>query len=176
MKVNEMKTLLLNHACFPLSFLSWKRVVRLVVKDKVFVDHYWDHEIPYNGGNSSFKLPAVIRLKNYVPFHIKRRRYNRAGVFKRDGNTCQYCGKMQRANLLTIDHIVPRANGGQTSWENCVACCFDCNNKKSSMTLKKSGMKLLNGRPRVPRMAIWHDFTLMSNKHKGWKDYFHGMD
>ena len=107
--MTEMKTLLVNHAYLPLSFISWKKVIKLVVKDKVYIDAYWEEgEITYNNGFNSFKHPAVIRLKKYTPFHVKRRRYNRGGVFKRDKNICQYCGLLKKVHDLTIDHVFPR--------------------------------------------------------------------
>ena len=166
-----MKTLKLNHSYHPLEFISWRRAIKLIVNDKVFIDSYWDNEISYNGGKSSFKHPSIIRLKYYVPFHIKKRRYVRTGVFKRDGNACQYCGAVQRQSLLTIDHIVPVTNGGKTTWENCVTSCHDCNNRKGDKTAKAVGMQLIK-KPRPPKMAIWYEYILMPHKHPDWENYF----
>ena len=164
-----MKTLLLNQGYAPISFIHWKRVVKLVVRDKVDIVSAWDHAITF--GMGELKHPSIVRLRNYTPFHIKRRRYNRAGVFKRDRNTCQYCGAQHKVNELTIDHVTPRAQGGITSWENCVTCCFDCNNRKADRTPNQASMQLLHGKPKIPRLTVWHEYQLMQNKHDDWEEY-----
>lgn len=164
-----MKTLLLNQGFAPLSFINWKRVIKLVVRDKVDVVAHWDHAISY--GRGSWEHPSIVRLRHYTPYHIKRRRYNRSGVFKRDKNACQYCGALQKVSLLTIDHVTPRAQGGITSWENCVACCFECNNVKADRTPNQAKMKLINGKPKIPRISIMNEYELMPNKHDIWQDY-----
>jgi 5-methylcytosine-specific restriction endonuclease McrA len=53
---------------------------------------------------------------------------SRSMIYKRDNNTCQYCGARSK---LTIDHIVPRSRGGDDSWENLVVACSSCNTKKA---------------------------------------------
>ncbi len=168
MEAAEMKTLLLNQGYAPISFIPWKRVVKLVVRDKVDILSKWDFSITY--GRGEWEYPSIVRLKYYTPYYVKRRRYNRSGVFKRDKNCCQYCEKPERPHILTIDHVMPKAQGGKTSWENCVACCFDCNNKKANKTPKQAGMKLIR-KPAIPRLTVWHEFQLMSNKHDDWQDY-----
>lgn len=117
-----------------------------------------------------YLMPAIVRLKTYAPRHIKKRRYNRTGVFKRDKHTCQYCAVKFKPSDLTIDHVLPRAMGGQTSWENCVTCCNECNNKKADRTPKMAKMKLLK-KPVKPAAAVWHDYNAMSRKHEDWKEY-----
>lgn len=88
-----------------------------------------------------FPMPKVLRLVKYI--HAKWRskppKWSRARLMKRDSHSCGYCGK----SASTIDHIIPRSCGGQTTWLNTVAACFKCNNKKGSRTLKESGMKIL---------------------------------
>lgn len=163
-----MKTLLLNQGYAPISFIPWKKVVKLVVRDKVDILSKWDFTITF--GKGEWEHPSIVRLKYYTPYHIKRRRYNRSGVFKRDKNTCQYCGGQQRAHLLTIDHVTPKAQGGTTSWENCVTCCFDCNNKKADRTPRQAGMRLIK-KPSIPRLTVWHEYQLMPHKHEDWQNY-----
>lgn len=172
MEVFEMKTLLLNQGFAPISFIDWKRTVKLVVRDKVDIISLWGASISF--GKGEWELPSIIRLRHYTPYHIKRRRYNRSGVFKRDHNTCQFCGMQQKVNLLTIDHVTPRSQEGKTTWENCVTSCFDCNNKKADRTPNQAKMKLLNGKPRVPRLTIFNEFQLMKNKHDDWNEYVSG--
>jgi hypothetical protein len=65
----------------------------------------------------------------------------RANILLRDDETCQYCGK--RSRDLTLDHILPRSRGGQSTWENLVACCKHCNGKKGNRLLKEVNMHLI---------------------------------
>ena len=164
-----MKTLLLNQNYTPISFVSWKRAIKLVMREKVDVLSKWDYAITFSNGE--FKLPSIIRLKYYTPYYIKRRRYYRAGVFKRDKNICQYCGNKETLDVLTIDHVMPKSQGGKTSWENCVTCCFDCNNRKANRTPKQAGMLLIK-KPTIPRLTVWYEYQLMSDTHDDWPDYF----
>ena len=58
---------------------------------------------------------------------------------------CQYCGDQPGGEELTIDHVVPRAQGGVSSWTNCVLACIDCNKRKADRTPQQAGMKLQQG-------------------------------
>lgn len=56
-------------------------------------------------------------------------------VFKRDGFTCQYCGRMAPDVILEVDHINPVANGGDNDIMNLVTSCRDCNRGKGKRKL-----------------------------------------
>ena len=60
--------------------------------------------------------------------------FSRRNIFKRDHWTCQYCGRQPGGDELTIDHVVPRSQGGVSTWENCVLACIDCNKRKADRT------------------------------------------
>ena len=55
-----------------------------------------------------------------------------------------------RAPMLNLDHVIPRAQGGRTTWENVVCCCVPCNLKKGAKLAHEAGMKLLK-KPERPR-------------------------
>jgi 5-methylcytosine-specific restriction endonuclease McrA len=57
-------------------------------------------------------------------------RKTRARILKRDNNRCRYCG----APATTVDHIVPKSNGGSDHDSNLAAACRDCNNRKANST------------------------------------------
>ena len=88
-----------------------------------------------------FALPAVIRLAVFIrkPF-LDRVAFNKKNILRRDGYTCQYCSR--RGERLTVDHIVPRSRGGETSWTNVVAACLRCNLKKGNRLPDEVGMRL----------------------------------
>jgi 5-methylcytosine-specific restriction endonuclease McrA len=62
--------------------------------------------------------------------------FTRFNVFLRDRFRCQYCGEQYVRGELTFDHVVPRADGGQTSWTNIVAACSPCNARKDRLRIK----------------------------------------
>lgn len=57
-------------------------------------------------------------------------------VFVRDGFRCRYCGiSVDEGAILHVDHVVPQSRGGDTTLENLVTACIDCNLGKSDSTL-----------------------------------------
>ncbi len=83
--------------------------------------------------------PSIVRLKAYVRVPYKRILLTRKNVIRRDSSRCQYCGGRDR---LTIDHVLPKSRGGRDAWDNLVAACVPCNNRKGSMTPTEAGMNL----------------------------------
>ena len=90
------------------------------------------------------RAPEVIVLVHYSEIPASGLKFSRHHVIKRDRYTCQYCGTQptRRREKLTIDHVVPKARGGETTWENCVAACEPCNAKKANQTPDEAGMRL----------------------------------
>jgi 5-methylcytosine-specific restriction endonuclease McrA len=86
-------------------------------------------------------VPSVVRLLERVR---KRRamRFSRENIYNRDKGRCQYCNLKVSRNEFTYEHVVPRAQGGQTRWENIVCSCVDCNQKKGDRTPEQAGMRL----------------------------------
>lgn len=63
-----------------------------------------------------------------------------ASIFRRDDHRCQYQGCTRRAT--TVDHVIPRCQGGPSTWGNLVACCRECNATKGGRTPEQAGMRL----------------------------------
>ena len=141
-----------------MAFITFRKAIKLILKGKVNILSKWNSEITHGAGSVSH--PAVLVMKYYIPRHIKKRRYNRMGVFRRDKCCCQYCGERVSSSQLTIDHVKPRKMGGETTWINCVACCFSCNNKKAGRTPKMANMRLLH-KPFAPTVNIWNEYNLI---------------
>lgn len=74
------------------------------------------------------------------------------GLFRRDSHTCMYCGEKMSGRWLTRDHVRPISRGGGDRWENVVASCQACNQKKDNKLPEEAGMKLL-ALPYVPNSA-----------------------
>jgi 5-methylcytosine-specific restriction endonuclease McrA len=87
-------------------------------------------------------IPEVITLARYDRLPSTAITFSRRNVAKRDHYTCQYCGAQPGGEAITIDHVVPRSQGGTSSWTNCVAACEDCNARKGDRTPDQAGMKL----------------------------------
>ena len=87
------------------------------------------------------KAPSVVRLLRSVG---RKRvvRFSRINVMTRDGFTCQYCGVQLPISKLNYDHVVPRAQGGRTTWTNVVVSCIPCNTRKGAQTPEQAGLAL----------------------------------
>ena len=88
------------------------------------------------------RVPEVIVLCGYDRLPVAHVTFSRRNIFKRDHYTCQYCGAQPGSAELTLDHVVPRAQGGVSSWVNCVLACTDCNKRKADRTPEQARMHL----------------------------------
>jgi 5-methylcytosine-specific restriction endonuclease McrA len=145
------RVLVLNATYEPINVCSIRRAVVLLFKQKAEILERNAREL--HSERYTLARPVVIRLVSYVrvPRQAQRRKITRRAVFARDGWACQYCGA--RANL-TVDHVVPRSKGGQSSWENIVASCGPCNRRKGDNLPAQAGMRLRRT-PRTPRAEIF---------------------
>ncbi len=116
-------------------------------------------ELAIQSSQSRFRVPEVITLLKYDRVPGLSVTFSRRNVFKRDRFTCQYCGCQPGSEELTIDHVVPRSQFGETSWENCVLACVECNSRKAARTPVQAGMKLL--KPAV--RPKWKPFYAMQS-------------
>jgi len=88
------------------------------------------------------RVPEVVTLTDYDRLPAAAVSFSRRNLFKRDHQTCQYCGVQPGSAELTIDHIVPRAQGGTSTWTNCVLACVSCNMRKADRTPDQAKMRL----------------------------------
>ena len=137
----ETKVLVLTSWFFPYQILQWQDAVRLIYVGSATVVAEYNEEL--RSPSVTWEAPAVIRLKpNVEP--KRKTKFSRVNVFTRDHFTCQYCGQRKKMKDLTLDHLVPRVNGGKTSWTNIVAACSPCNLRKGGKTTDEAGMFPLN--------------------------------
>ena len=97
------------------------------------------------------RVPEVVTLTSYDRVPINAVTFSRRNVFKRDRFTCQYCGRQPGSDELTIDHVLPRAQGGASTWTNCVLACVACNAAKADRTPQQAGMRL----SKEPQRPVW---------------------
>lgn len=101
--------------------------------------------------STSYPMPAVIRLFNYIHLPYRGVVLTRQNIFKRDRFSCQYCGSGKN---LTLDHIIPRSKGGNSSWINLVTACRRCNTTKGDRTPEEAGL-LLKIKPYKPTYLMF---------------------
>lgn len=138
-----MPVLVLNSSLQPLSVIPERRLIVLLSKNKVtFVDDNVRELIEESIQLRRLDLerPVIVQLLANVRVPRVALQPTRTNILLRDDETCQYCGK--RSRDLTLDHIIPRSRGGQSTWENLVACCKHCNGKKGNRLLKEVNMHL----------------------------------
>jgi 5-methylcytosine-specific restriction endonuclease McrA len=165
-------TLLLDQGYQPLKVIPWQRalVLHLVGKVEMVTAHAWLVQTV----SRPFPVPAVVRLLRHIAHRPPFVRFSRENVYLRDGYRCQYCGQGLPGRELTLDHVLPRCQGGQTSWTNVVAACVDCNRRKGRSTPDEAGMPLLAA-PHRPR---WLEPRVMMTLGEAqlpptWRDWLH---
>ena len=139
-----MPVLVLNSSLQPLSVIPERRLVVLLSKQKVtFVDDSVREliEESIRARRLDLERPVIVQLLANVRIPRMVLQPTRVNILLRDDEMCQYCGKHSRD--LTLDHVIPRSRGGQSTWENLVASCKACNGKKGNRLLKEVNMHLI---------------------------------
>jgi 5-methylcytosine-specific restriction endonuclease McrA len=150
----EKPVLVLNSSYEPINVCAARRALVLVLKGAASAEETSSQHV--RSSRSVFHLPSVIRLLEYRRIPHQTRALSRKNILMRDRYTCQYCQRIMASSELTLDHVIARSRAGESSWENLVACCHRCNNRKGNRTPDEAGMKLL----RAPR-----PFSLHTNRH-----------
>lgn len=130
----QRSVLVLNASYEPIHICTVQRAMVLICKGAAIVQE--------SSAQVKFPLPSVVRLLSYRHVPCQNRSASRKGIMIRDGHACQYCRKTLPATGLTLDHVFPKSRGGKSTWENLVACCYPCNNKKGDRTPDEAGMTL----------------------------------
>lgn len=146
--------------------VSWKDSFRLLCAERAEVLEYYEATV--KTPREEMFVPAVIRLLNFDKIPVCKVSFSKRTILERDNFECQYCGLNLSLRTATLDHVNPRAKGGRTTFENTVASCHSCNNRKGDRTLKSLGIKLKK-KPRKPEKL---NFKLRLNRLEDeWKDY-----
>jgi 5-methylcytosine-specific restriction endonuclease McrA len=154
---------------YPLSLWPWQEAVKAAWLDRVDIVSEYDEEV--HSPTTTIRIPSVVVLKDFVKPQ-KRVAFTRFNLFLRDEFRCQYCGTRHD---LTFDHVVPRAKGGITSWENVVAACSPCNLRKGSKLLRQTSMGLRR-KPRQPESEQLRNLGRKfppNHLHESWMDFLY---
>ncbi|HVX62968.1 MAG TPA: HNH endonuclease [Pirellulales bacterium] len=146
------------------NFESWREISELKAKLKE-PNEDWVKAV-----NFEIQVPRVIRLLFYDRLPKQAVRFNRRNIFARDANRCQYCGKRFPTSELSLDHVLPRSRGGETSWENIVCSCVKCNVKKGGRTPHEAHMQLIR-QPSCPKRSPLLSLKLGNPKYESWKSF-----
>jgi 5-methylcytosine-specific restriction endonuclease McrA len=167
--VMQSPVLVLNATFEPINVTAVRRALVLMLKGVAQAEE--NHVSEVHSSSAALKVPSVIRLLTYRHIPQQSRALSRKNILLRDRNMCQFCGETLPASELTLDHVVPRSRGGHSSWENLVACCYDCNNRKGDRTPEEAGLELA----RRPRPFTLHTsrqlMRLIGHKDEKWRKY-----
>jgi 5-methylcytosine-specific restriction endonuclease McrA len=171
MSTEATRTLLLSQGFEPIKVISWQRALTLLTLGKVEVIEEYDAEV--RSVSVVLKIPAVVRLLRAFRRHSKPVKFSRINIYARDSYRCQYCHVKCRIDELTYDHVTPRSQGGKTTWDNIVTCCYTCNHRKANRTPAQAGMRLRSKPVRpawIPAVVIRVSTRSVPD---AWRDYLY---
>ena len=146
-------------------FATWREVSEFRSKHFREEDDDWVRTV-----SSEIQVPRVIRLIHYDRLPKQTVKFNRRNIFARDNNQCQYCGRRFPTTELSLDHVIPRSQGGQSTWENIVCACVGCNVRKGGRTPKQAHMSLIR-KPETPKRSPLLNLKLTHRKYQSWRTF-----
>ncbi|MBU1023745.1 HNH endonuclease [bacterium] len=152
------RVLVLNADYQPLNVCATPRAVCLIFLGKAQILETTDRIL--RSISREYPSPSVIRLQSYIKKPYTSVKLSRRSILTRDNNTCQYCNSQEKH--MTVDHVIPKHNGGQTVWENLVCSCRACNSKKGGRTLKEANMNLIR-QPFKPQFVLPNHYIQLAN-------------
>lgn len=177
--------LVLDAGYQPHRIVTWYKALSLLISERAEIIAEYDDEI--QTVSVTMKVPAVIRLLKAIPHKKRAIRFSRVNVMARDKFSCQFCGQKLTLRTFTYDHVLPRSRFKEaiakglfpkgtspTCWENIVASCYPCNNKKGNRTPEEAGLKL-RCKPTKPEWLPIHTFHLEMSASipESWASWIH---
>ena len=146
-------------------FETWREVSEFRLQNFRKEDDDW-----VRTASTAIQVPRIIRLLGFDRLPKQTVKFNRRNIFARDNNQCQYCGKRFPTAELSLDHVVPRSQGGQTTWENIVCACVACNVRKGGRTPREASMALIR-KPEKPKRSPLLSMKLTQKKYESWQSF-----
>ena len=147
-------------------FDGWREISEL----RIALEEQQESEDWLSAVNFPIQVPRVVRLLNYDRIPKSPVKFSRRNIFLRDENRCQYCEKKFSTHHLSLDHVIPRSRGGETSWENIVCACRKCNVRKGGRTPLEAGMAL-RSTPAKPKRNPILSHQLGTKKYACWNNF-----
>ena len=183
-KVLQRPTLVLNRNWQPVNVatvaralvLLWNESARVVdpADYQTYTWEDWAGLRPHDGERfiqavrTRLRVPEVVTLTEYDRLPTAAVTFSRRNIFKRDHFACQYCGVQPGSEELTLDHVTPRAQGGESRWDNCVLACLECNTRKADRTPQQAGMRLKH----KPVRPTWNPlYALRDRRIESWSKF-----
>ena len=154
---------------YPLSLWSWQDAIKAVFLDRVNIVSEYERVV--HSPAVAMRIPSVVSLKTYVK-PARNPAFTRFNLFLRDRFRCVYCGSGKE---LTFDHVLPRAQGGRTMWENVATACAPCNLRKGGRTPGEARMHIQRDPIRPTSWQLQeHGRAFPPNYlHESWRDYLY---
>jgi 5-methylcytosine-specific restriction endonuclease McrA len=179
--------LVLNRLYTPTHICTWQKAMTYLCKDHVhaldrdYISYTFEDWIKFSISNAedfskiktvnySIAIPEIIALTKYDRLPEREVKYTRENIFRTYKMKCLYCGNVFSEKDLQVEHIIPRSQGGKSTWDNTVPACKDCNQKKANRTPQQAGMRLIQ-QPRRPRWinpltnVVWYNHPCQSWRH-----------
>ena len=160
-------TLVLDQAMQPVNVVPWQRAMGYVLRDVVNVLEEYGTVV-----HAGVQMPAVVQLNHAISRTRQRVKFSRQNLLARDRYRCQYCGRRFASGDLTYDHVIPRSQGGKTTWENIVLACVACNRAKGGRTPVQADMRLLRAPVRPTWIPSYNPRLRVKNVPAEWRDYW----
>ena len=190
MSVLNTKVLVLNRSYFPVHVTSVRRAFSLLYlgiakavdqQYRTFDYESWSalsatvHDETIGLIGRAIRVPRVILLVSYDRVPRRQVRFSRFNVFARDKNTCQYCGRRLSRSELNLDHVIPRSQGGLSTWANIVCSCLRCNRVKGGRRPEEARMRLIK-KPVQPEWTPFMLETFTFKRYQEWLPFLNEVD
>ncbi len=165
--MENIAVLKVDSAFKPIEVISWEEAIVLTWLNKAWAAEYTDKWV--HSATKAFQIPSVIVLFQYIDEKFFTLPCTRKNILLRDENKCQYCTCPFRDSDLTIDHVIPRSKGGKSRWNNVVAACRPCNQKKRDFLIENAPVSLM----RVPQKPSYRSIIKkrIGKANLKWKEY-----
>jgi 5-methylcytosine-specific restriction endonuclease McrA len=174
----EASVLVLNKLYMAVHIVSVKRAICLLCKEAAEVVSLEE------GQFATYDFSTWRELSEFRARHFRQEdddwirtvnseiqvKFNRRNIFARDNNQCQFCGRKYPTSELSLDHVIPRSQGGHNTWDNIVCACVGCNVRKGGRTPKQAGMTLIR-KPEKPKRSPLLNLKLTHRKYQSWRTF-----
>ena len=165
--MENIVVLKLDSSFKPIEVITWEEAIVLTWLNKAWAAEYTDKWV--HSAQKAFQIPSVIVLFRFIDQKFFTLPCTRKNILLRDENHCQYCADLFREAELTIDHVIPRSKGGLSTWNNVVAACKPCNQKKRDFLVENAPVSLI----RTPKKPSYSSIIRkrLKDTNTRWKDY-----